>query len=212
MGECWTFTNLQALKRRLTWWTNASHAWPYFQSHQRCSDSDSLSPTWRMECWPLCSSRPHRLREGEGVKDKNIFTTSSDEMILRLRWQKGYVGLADVVACAHGLHSLHHVGVGPVPPAGVFVTLIAHGHLNAGQRAAGQDRWHAGQAETGMKAKTKPEKWVWPERFTAWKPLNENHRSNVLYQPQRWQSQFSVIIKYYVKTLREKTHLAVILF
>lgn len=52
------------------------------------------------------------------------------------------------MASAHALHGLHHVGVGPVPPAGVFVLLVAHGHLDAGQHAAGQDRSHAGQSET----------------------------------------------------------------
>lgn len=52
------------------------------------------------------------------------------------------------MASAHALHSLHHVCVRPVPPASVVVPLVAHGHLDAGQHAAGQHRSHAGQSET----------------------------------------------------------------
>lgn len=52
------------------------------------------------------------------------------------------------MASAHALHSLHHVGLRPVPPAGALVPLVAHGHLDAGQHAAGQHRSHAGQAGT----------------------------------------------------------------
>lgn len=65
------------------------------------------------------------------------------------RTLKGYVWLTDYVAGPHALHSLHHVSLRPVPPAGVLVPLVAHGHLNVGQHTAGQHRSHAGQAETG---------------------------------------------------------------
>lgn len=63
---------------------------------------------------------------------------------------KGYIWLAAIVASAHALHSLHHVCVRPVPPASVVVALVAHGHLDVGQHAAGQHGSHAGQSETGV--------------------------------------------------------------
>ena len=59
---------------------------------------------------------------------------------------KGYVWLTDGVAGSHALHRLHHAGVGPVAPAGVLVLLVAHGHLDAGQRLAGEHGGHAGEA------------------------------------------------------------------
>lgn len=61
---------------------------------------------------------------------------------------KGYIWLTAVVAGAHALHCLHHVGVRPVPPAGRVVPLVAHSHLDVGQHAAGQHWSHAGQSET----------------------------------------------------------------
>lgn len=62
---------------------------------------------------------------------------------------KGYIWLTDVVASTHALHSLHHVCVWPVSPAGVVVSLVTHGYLNARQHTAGQHRSHAGESETG---------------------------------------------------------------
>lgn len=62
---------------------------------------------------------------------------------------KGYVWLADIVTGTHALHRLHHVCVRPVPPASIFIPLIAHGHLNPRKHTAGQHRRHAGQSETG---------------------------------------------------------------
>lgn len=53
------------------------------------------------------------------------------------------------MASTHALHSLHHVRVGPVSPAGAVVPLVTHGYLNARQHAAGQQRSHAGESETG---------------------------------------------------------------
>lgn len=60
---------------------------------------------------------------------------------------KGYVRFAVVMTGTHALDRLHHVGVGPAPPAAAFVTLVAHGDLQVGQHAAGQERSHAGQTE-----------------------------------------------------------------
>lgn len=70
---------------------------------------------------------------------------------LKKRLQKGYVRLTDIVASTHALHSLHHVGVRPVPPASVVIPLVAHGHLDARQHPAGQHRGHAGQSATGVR-------------------------------------------------------------
>lgn len=86
---------------------------------------------------------------------------------------KGYIWLATIVASAHALHSLHHACVRPGAPASALVPLVSHGYLEAGKDAAGQQRRHAGQSETGADSQEArlisiqkySLTWVWKQRI-----------------------------------------------
>lgn len=82
------------------------------------------------------------------VKDKAWLRVENSISNMIWTLTKGYIWLSDVVACAHALHSLHHVCVRPVPPAGIVIPLVAHGHLDARKHAACQHWGHAGQSAT----------------------------------------------------------------